>query len=118
MAANSSQAEKNTAVDEFAKAFADAQRVISERSLFGRMWPLLEIFGDKTRDSMRVVDKYLDPIMEDAAKKQKQQQQKALGKVGGESEKEVEESTTLLDDLVKFTNGMLLYLQICVPYEI
>lgn len=104
-----SQAWKSTAADDFAKAFSDAQWIISERGRIGWMWPLLEVFGDKTKKSMRVVDGYLDPIMEDAIKKhqQKQQQQIALGEKEGEGEKEVEEDTTLLDNLVKLTNGTI-----------
>jgi hypothetical protein len=45
--------------EEFAKAFAEAQYIVSERSKLGRIWPLLEIFEDKTKKPMRVVDSFL-----------------------------------------------------------
>jgi hypothetical protein len=45
--------------EEFAKAFAEAQYIVSERSKLGRIWPLLEIFEDRTKKPMKVVDSFL-----------------------------------------------------------
>lgn len=43
----------------FSQAFADAQYVVSERAVVGWLWPLLEIFEDKTKKPMKIVSAYL-----------------------------------------------------------
>jgi hypothetical protein len=45
--------------DAFAKAFADAQFFVSRRSMYGWMWPLGEIFEDKTKKPMKTVNAFL-----------------------------------------------------------
>lgn len=45
--------------DAFARAFAEAQYVISQRSVIGWMWPLVEIFEDKTEKPMKIVSAFL-----------------------------------------------------------
>jgi hypothetical protein len=45
--------------DDFPKAFAEAQYIISERFNIGWPWPLLEIFEDKTKKPMKVVNAFL-----------------------------------------------------------
>lgn len=45
--------------EEFSDAFADAQSVIAERFKFGWLWPLTEIFEDKTKESMKITNAFL-----------------------------------------------------------
>ena len=91
--------------EEFSKAFAHAQEVIAERSSLGPTWPLLEMFRDKSRESMKVVRDFLDPLIE-AAVERKRQEKLSRGD-SHESKKEdvPDEDETLLDYLVRFTDG-------------
>jgi hypothetical protein len=50
---------QTTPADHFAKAFADAQYIISLRFKIGWIWPLLEIFEDKTKKPMKIVNAFL-----------------------------------------------------------
>ncbi|KAG5653249.1 hypothetical protein H0H81_001506 [Sphagnurus paluster] len=78
--------------NEFARAFLEAQEVAARRERLGWVWPLTEIMADKTKEPMRIVNEYLDPIVQEAiAKKQ------AAPKL---DEKEVEDGQTLIDHLV------------------
>lgn len=87
------------AADDFAEAFGKAQHVIASRARVNWVWPLLELFGDKTKDSVKTVNAYLDPILKDALRKAKLNPTNELEKdVIGENE-------TLLDFLVKRTTG-------------
>ena len=45
--------------EDFAKAFADAQFIVSQRAKIGWIWPLFEIFEDKTKKPMKVVNAFL-----------------------------------------------------------
>jgi hypothetical protein len=45
--------------EDFAKAFSSAQYIISVRYKIGWTWPLLEIFEDKTKKPMKVVNSFL-----------------------------------------------------------
>lgn len=50
--------QSNTA-DDFATAFGKAQFVASQRARIGCLWPLFEIFQDKTAEHMEVVNAFL-----------------------------------------------------------
>ncbi|KIM86055.1 hypothetical protein PILCRDRAFT_816602 [Piloderma croceum F 1598] len=79
--------------EEFAKAFAEAQYIVSERSKLGRIWPLLEIFEDRTKKPMKVVDSFLEPLV-----------QYAIDKHDSDDKEDMDErSETFLDHLVKLT---------------
>ncbi|EJD03502.1 cytochrome P450 monooxygenase pc-1 [Fomitiporia mediterranea MF3/22] len=97
----SSRAERDKPRDTatvFAQAFAEAQLAISMRSRLGPMWPLFEFWKDATQDSMKIVDAFIEPILQDAVAKRK-------GPVlNFNSKKEIEEGETLLDHLINFTN--------------
>ncbi|KIM86057.1 hypothetical protein PILCRDRAFT_816605 [Piloderma croceum F 1598] len=79
--------------EQFSKAFTHAQYIVSERSKLGWIWPLLEIFEDRTKEPMKVVDSFLEPLV-----------QYAIEKHDSDDVKEKDEhSETLLDHLVKLT---------------
>ncbi|OJA12793.1 hypothetical protein AZE42_12473, partial [Rhizopogon vesiculosus] len=62
---------KANAAEDFSQAFAQAQSMISRRSLKGWIWPLFEIFKDDTKAPMQIVNSFIDPILKEAiAKKQ------------------------------------------------
>ncbi|OAX37328.1 cytochrome P450, partial [Rhizopogon vinicolor AM-OR11-026] len=62
---------KAKAAEDFARAFAQAQSIISRRPLKGWTWPLFEIFKDDTKEPMQIVNSFIDPILKEAiAKKQ------------------------------------------------
>ena len=50
---------QSTGTEDFATAFAKAEHSISERTRIGWIWPLFEIFKDKTAEPMRVVNAFL-----------------------------------------------------------
>ncbi|KAG6864002.1 hypothetical protein C0991_001164 [Blastosporella zonata] len=89
--------------NQFAAAFSEAQEAISSRERFGWIWPLAEIFEDKTKKPMAIVRAYLDPIIQDAMAK------KAAAHTSGSEEKaaeaaHVEEGETLIDHLVNLSS--------------
>lgn len=84
--------------DEFASAFLEAQHAIAHRARKGWIWPWFEIFRSKTAAPMRVVDAFLEPILQSALDKKKaiQRSDPAEYKTNDEC---------LLDDLVRQTAG-------------
>jgi len=62
----------STPANRFARAFADAQISISRRGRLGVLWPLFEIFRDRTAGDMRVVRGFIEPIVQDAMRKRKE----------------------------------------------
>ncbi|KII89790.1 hypothetical protein PLICRDRAFT_565689 [Plicaturopsis crispa FD-325 SS-3] len=87
----------------FAEAFADAQRLSSHRLRLGQNWPLAEFWEDAVRVPMKVVDKFIEPIVEDAIRKKKAEGGAKLTEVAGDVKREVAEGETLLDHLVNYT---------------
>ena len=87
-----------SAIDAFATAFAGAQHVTSLRLRLGWMWRLQELTRDLAGEHMKVVDSYIQPILEQAI--QKNRERKAGLRLA-----EDEENETLLDHLVKLTEG-------------
>lgn len=97
------QKRTRSAAEDFATAFAEAQDSISFRVRVGWVWPWYELFKDKTTAPMRVVDAYLNPILEGALEKAKKEKEAGIAsdiKAG-----EVGEDDTLLDHLVRLTTG-------------
>ncbi|KIJ66961.1 hypothetical protein HYDPIDRAFT_26376 [Hydnomerulius pinastri MD-312] len=84
--------------DDFARAFAEAQFVASQRPRKSWVWPLFEIFRDKTEAPMKVVNAYIEPILKDVIEKRKM----AVRRGEKESE-ELSDEDTLLDHLVRLT---------------
>jgi hypothetical protein len=87
----------NTATD-FTSAFAQAQHVAASRIRLGPIRVFNELFGDKSKASMKIVNTYLDPILKDAARKAKDNPPSS-------KLDEVDEDATLLDHLMKYTSG-------------
>lgn len=89
--------------DVFAEAFLASQHIVSTRSRAGWIWPLLEFFKSKTDEHMKIVDAFLDPILEDALKKKEARIADGSWNKEGEKDK-AEEWETLLDHLVRYTS--------------
>lgn len=53
------QVDTPSAADAFSMALTRAQSVLAARANIGAIWPLLEIFRDKTEKPMKVVNSYL-----------------------------------------------------------
>ncbi|KAG5727413.1 Cytochrome P450 52E1 [Termitomyces sp. T112] len=88
--------------NEFAAAFLQVQEVIARRFLHGSIWPLMEIFEDKTKKSMEIVRAYLDPIIKEAVVKNANNAKNVLKGEGTESY--VDEGETLIDHLVRLSS--------------
>ncbi|KAG6826535.1 hypothetical protein H0H92_015433 [Tricholoma furcatifolium] len=88
--------------NEFAAAFLQAQEIISSRERYGWIWPLTEIFEDKTRKPMEIVRAYLDPLIQDAIAKKNVTSHK---KTNTAAESHVQEGETLIDHLVSLSSG-------------
>ncbi|KIK67201.1 hypothetical protein GYMLUDRAFT_37268 [Collybiopsis luxurians FD-317 M1] len=91
----------DTLAREFSHAFLQAQEAISTRERFSLIWPLLEIRKDKTEEPMKVLNAFIQPIVNDAIAKMKSMQRSVEEKNKVE---EIEEDETLLDHLVKITD--------------
>ncbi|KAG8215371.1 cytochrome P450 [Butyriboletus roseoflavus] len=90
--------DSNIALD-FAAAFTAAQHALARRNMVGGTWPLFEVFRDPTREPMKVVNAFLDPILKDAIAKQ----QASQGFPGVDKDTE---DDTLLDHLVRQTTDI------------
>ncbi|KAJ7075004.1 cytochrome P450 monooxygenase CYP63 [Mycena belliarum] len=55
--------EKATKFDEFTEAFENVAVIITRRGTQGDTWPLLELFGDKTEDSIATIMNWMDPVV-------------------------------------------------------
>lgn len=92
-----------SAADDFASAFLEAQCAISQRSRTGWIWPWFEVFKSTTAGPMKVVDAFIQPIIEQALEK------KQTAKVSNDSVErkadDIQDDDCLLDHLVKHTTG-------------
>ncbi|KAJ7509609.1 cytochrome P450 monooxygenase pc-1 [Mycena galericulata] len=55
----------------FTTAFSAAMLAISTRETIGRLWPLFEMFEDKTAGAMRDISEYLDPVIAGAIERKR-----------------------------------------------
>jgi hypothetical protein len=94
-------------VNAFGTAFSAAQIIMLEREALGKWWPLLEIWQDKTRKHMSVIENVIDPILKNALKKRQEDgvDAESLGRKVKVVPQEVAEGETLLEHLVKVTEG-------------
>ncbi|CAK5281882.1 unnamed protein product [Mycena citricolor] len=76
--------------DDFTAAYNQAMLQIAFRQRVGWVWPLFEILGDKTVKPMKVVDRFIDPLIEAALAKKAR---------GGHL------SASLLDELIRSTTA-------------
>ncbi|KAI3611978.1 cytochrome p450 monooxygenase pc-3 [Moniliophthora roreri] len=96
--ASGSETEITLKAQAFVKAFMEVQDVVSRRERMGYLWPLLEIFEDKTIAPMKVVNAFIEPIVAEAVAKKK-----AGRFVPKEKKDDIGEDETLLDHLVGLT---------------
>jgi len=88
-------------VSTFSEAFAEAQTATVQRTRLSSLWPLKEFWQEQTSKPMKVVNAFIEPILQEAVEKRK-------GPVGMKAgEKEIDDSETLLDHLVNYTDGEL-----------
>ncbi|KAG8715315.1 hypothetical protein FRC09_016709 [Ceratobasidium sp. 395] len=84
----------------FAAAFNRAQEQLMLRFGLAKLWPLFEIWEDKTDKSMGVINAFTDPILEERLRMKRDGRLKVKdSKVPGD-----EEGDTLLDHLVEFSD--------------
>ncbi|KIJ13434.1 hypothetical protein PAXINDRAFT_170499 [Paxillus involutus ATCC 200175] len=83
--------------NDFARAFSQAQVIVSQRIRRSWLWPLFEPFGDKTEEPMKTVNAYIEPILKDAIEKRK------VTAMRGEKLSDELSDDTLLDHLVQQT---------------
>lgn len=69
----------------------------------GWAWPLAEIFTDNMKVPMAIVNEFLDPILTEAISKH--QRDSKFEKHMNLNKEEVREDDSLLDYLVRFTEG-------------
>ncbi len=87
--------------DQFVNAFQAGQEATAMRSRFLQSWPLFEFWGDKVEKQLGAVHRFIDPIVEGALRRKAERQ-----RVGEDViEKEVRDDETLLEHLVKLTDG-------------
>ncbi|KAE9407488.1 cytochrome P450 [Gymnopus androsaceus JB14] len=87
----------------FLEAFLKAQDAIASRERFAMVWPFLEIWQDKTEEPMKVLNAFIQPIINEAVAKRNNMKKSGLVGVEKKAE-EVEEDETMLDHLVKLTD--------------
>ena len=84
------------ATAKFSQAFTGVQEALAVRLRIGWSWIFSEVFKDTTRKHMEVVSAYIQPIVEEALRRKRS----AI-----EEEKTTDDEETLLDHLVKQTEG-------------
>lgn len=82
--------------DKFTSAFNRAQEYSFPRGFFGKAWRLPEFWEDKVAAQMRITDEFINPLIYSALRKKKDAK---------ESYEVVKDDETLLDHLVKQTDG-------------
>ncbi|KZT37966.1 cytochrome P450 monooxygenase CYP63 [Sistotremastrum suecicum HHB10207 ss-3] len=53
---------------DFAQAFEEAQQVVTLRARSGNLWPAIEFFGDRLSPSIKAMDSFLGPMVENTLK--------------------------------------------------
>ncbi|RDX44127.1 cytochrome P450 monooxygenase pc-3 [Lentinus brumalis] len=93
--------------DRFVRAFQDALEATAIRGRFLQSWPLVEMFGDKVKKYLNAVDEFIDPIVEEAVRKNHKKEVELEGvtsDVEKASRDQVRDDETLLEHLCKFTD--------------
>ncbi|KAI0663217.1 cytochrome P450 [Cubamyces menziesii] len=89
------------AAAQFSEAILGVQRVLAMRLRLGWVWQLKELFHDRSAEHMRVIDEFLQPILNEAIAKRRVAQSQ-------DKEAAEEERDTLLDHLVQLTDDPVL----------
>lgn len=88
----------------FAAAFEKAQAIIVDR-VRNPFWQLRELFKDRTEDTMKIVNAYLEPIIQGALARRKRTGIAENTSSEKSEEKGIDEADCLLDSLVSVTDG-------------
>ena len=91
--------------NKFSEAFAEAQRVIAVRARTGPNWPLAEFWKDKVLDEMKVVNAFIEPIMNAAVERKRAETGSSEHTALKEKDREVKDGESLLDHLIHYTEG-------------
>ncbi|KAJ7284578.1 cytochrome P450 monooxygenase pc-1 [Mycena rebaudengoi] len=91
--------------DSFPAAFAEVMLQIAFRERVGWVWPLFEMFSDRTAKPMKTVDKFLDPIIRSAVERKKRNKR---DEVPAFEDGDTGDDATLLDELLKSTTDQKL----------
>ncbi|KAJ7258479.1 cytochrome P450 monooxygenase pc-3 [Mycena rebaudengoi] len=89
--------------NEFIAAFNESMQFVAERGPLGEIWPLWEMFEDKTVKPMKVVSAFLDPVIHATVEKKRATGAASI-QADGTREKHVQEGGTLLDELLNSTS--------------
>ncbi|EMD30996.1 hypothetical protein CERSUDRAFT_120204 [Gelatoporia subvermispora B] len=85
--------------DTFAQALFEVQAQVSKRGRLAPVWPLFELFRDKTRQNVKILHCFINPIIQRALERQRSQ--KEADERHGVA---IPEQTSLLDELVALTD--------------
>lgn len=83
--------------DAFTEAFEETAVIITRRGTIGETWPLLELFKDKAEPHIKVIQQWLDPVVDRTLR-----EKEAAKKVGITSSPE---DTDFLSYLASTTDG-------------
>ncbi|KAJ7164002.1 cytochrome P450 [Mycena crocata] len=86
--------------NDFPSAFNEVMLQIAFRERVGWVWPLLEMFGDRTAKPMDTVTRFIDPIVHNAVEKKKRTAGAGVKSLDFEG---MGDSDTLLDELLNST---------------
>ncbi|OCH88532.1 cytochrome P450 monooxygenase [Obba rivulosa] len=85
--------------DVFARALFEVQAQVSRRGRMAPLWPLFEILEDKTSKNMKILHRFINPIIQEALEKQR-----ALKMAETGQESPALDRASLLDELVILTD--------------
>ncbi|KAJ7281436.1 cytochrome P450 monooxygenase CYP63 [Mycena rebaudengoi] len=87
-----------TEFDEFTEAFERVAVIITRRGTQGDTWPLLELFEDKTEDSISTIMNWMEPMVKKAVSEKERRSQAGVETAAGEN--------VFLDFLASKTNDV------------
>lgn len=95
--------------DRFVRAFQNGLEATAIRGRFLQSWPLFEFWGDRVKKYLAAVDEFIDPIVDEALRKQAKKapllQNNDLDAIEKSDKDQLRDDDTLLEHLIKFTDG-------------
>jgi hypothetical protein len=88
----------------FARSLLQAQHLAAERERRRFIWPLYEMFKDKSAEPMKVVNAFLEPIIEGAVQRQLKTRSNA-NRLPDQEKSDDDEEETMLGSLLTMTKG-------------
>lgn len=85
----------------FMGAFEMAQQIVTTRARIGYLWPLFELFGDKTEPHVKIIQNWLDPLVKQALEDRSQAEKAGIANAIADK--------TFLQHLVDSTEGSFIY---------